>query len=199
MATLIKNIPKPSFAIEGNKGINFPVKGYCLQIDPLDLKNCPIFIDPVEDTVNQTPLVTEEDILVRILTPCDPSFTIIDYTSQGIIEFDNLNSSIQLLFWGTAKYYTCLYNNQENFVMASGSTMYKSIIKNQITNLIVSDETGSRQFKIKMDTNPEKNEVFLMQTLQYIPTKIVLNPKKANVYDLVSSFNGGSSTVTFTF
>ena len=199
MATLIKNIPKPSFAIEGNKGIGFPLKGYCLEFDPVDLKNCPIFVDPVNDNVNQTPIVLEEDILIRLLTPCDLSFTSIDYTAQGIIEFDNNNSSIQFTFWGSSNFYTCLYKGQENFVMYSGSTMYKSITKNQSTSLVISDETGSREFKIKMATDPTKNEVFLVNTLMYIPTKTALNVKKGNVYDLVSSFDGGSSTVTFTF
>jgi hypothetical protein len=198
MATLIKNIPKPSFAIEGNKGINFPLKGYCLEFDPLDLKNCPLFVDPADDFINQTSLVLEEDPNVRVLLPCDLSFDIVEYVAQGNIEFDNLNSSIQITLWGSSSFYTCLYK-EENFVMYSGSTVTKAITKNQITSLIITDETGPREFKIKMATDPKKNEVFLINTLTYIPMKTVLDPKIANQYNLVSIFKGGSSTVTFSF
>ena len=199
MATLIKNIPKPSFAVEGNKGINFPIKGYCLGFNPFDPKNCLLLIDPPEDTVNQTPVVLEEDILSNLLTPCDFSATIVDYTAQGVIEFDNKNSSVQFTFWGSSNFYSCLYNNQENFVMSSGSTINKTITKNTITSFIISDETSTRRFKIKMANEPKDNQVFLENTLSNIPMKLVLNPKKANVYELVSIFDGGSSTGTFAF
>ena len=199
MAALIKNIPNTSFAVEGNKGINFPLKGQCLEFNPVDLKNCPLFIDPENDVVNQTPLLVEDDSNLQILMPCDLASQTIDYVAQGIIEFDNVKNFVQLTFWGSSNFYTCLYKGQENFVMYSGSTVSKTITKNQLTSLVVTDETGPREFRIKMNTNPKDNQVYLVNTLSYIPIKTVLDPKIAGQYNLVSTFKGGSSTITFAF
>ena len=193
MATLIKNIPKPSFAIEGNKGISFPLKGRCLPLNVLSVKDCPIFVESGTAEIS-----LEQDTLISIVAPCDLEFEEIIYTAQGIIEFDNQNNSIQLTFWGSTIFYSCIYED-ENFVMSSGLIIKKPITKNKTTNLTVIDEAGSREFKIKMAEDPKNNQVFLVNTLSNIAMKTVLDSKIAGQYNLVSSFDGGSSTVTFSF
>jgi hypothetical protein len=191
MADLIKNLPKPSFAIRGNKGSNFPVQGYCMSFDPLDLVNCPIFADEQNNELS-----TEEDVENSILMPCDLTVTIIEYAANAVFNFNNSKNEIEFIFWGSSEFYNVVYE-QTVLVVYSGSHITQPIVPNVYTTLKVSDENGPRTFDLFMGSTPDKNKVILKG--KQFPMKTAPHPKLADVFDYVSVYPGGTSTDTIAF
>ena len=195
MADLIKNLPKPSFAIRGNKGSNFPVQGYCMAFDPLDLVNCPIFAD-----TQNNELSLEEDVEDSILMPCDLTVEIIEYAANVVFNFNNTRNEIEFIIWGSSEFYNVVYK-QTTQIVYSGSHTVKSITPEQYTTLIIGDENGPRTFELYMGTTPDKNKAVLKGTnaSKSIPMKTAPDPKLADVFNYVSVYPGGTSTTPFAF
>lgn len=195
MADVIKNLPKPSFAIRGNKGKNFPVQGYCMTFDPLDLVNCPIFVD-----ARNNELALEEKSDTSILMPCDLTVEIIEYAANIVFNFNNKTNEIEFVIWGSSEFYNIIYN-QTTQIVYSGSNTVKSITPEQSTNLIVGDENGLRTFELYMGSTLDKNKVILRapNATKSIPMKTVPDPKLADVFNYVSLYPESTSTIPFAF
>lgn len=195
MADVIKNLPKPSFAIRGNKGKNFPVQGYCMTFDPLDLQNCPIFAD-----AQKNELSLEENPENSILMPCDLAVTIVEYAANVVFNFNNKTNEVEFVIWGSSEFFNVVYN-QTTQIVYSGSHTVKSITPEQSTDLIIGDQNGLRTFELYMGSTLDKNKVVFKtpSASKSIPMKTVPDPKLANVFNYVSVYPESTSTIPFAF